>query len=57
MQEFKEKREKKLLSIEKNNIPSNQNVTQEELNTTLNNATVPELNNTYLNNPTSFELR
>ncbi|XP_027848739.2 STAM-binding protein [Aphis gossypii] len=57
LQEFKEKREKKLLSIEKNNIPSNQNVTQEELNTTLNNATVPELNNTYLNNPTSFESR
>ncbi|XP_025195791.1 STAM-binding protein [Melanaphis sacchari] len=52
LQEFKEKRDKKLLSIEKNDTPSIQNVNQEQLSTILNNTAVPELNN-----PTSFELR
>ncbi|XP_008187742.1 STAM-binding protein isoform X3 [Acyrthosiphon pisum] len=50
--EFKEKHEQKVLNIEKNNTPSSKNVTQEHLNSILDNATVPELNN-----PTSFELR
>jgi len=52
LEEFKEKREQKVLNIEKNNIPSSKNVTQEHLNSILDNVTIPELNN-----PTSFELR
>ncbi|KAL4121354.1 hypothetical protein QTP88_013883 [Uroleucon formosanum] len=52
LEEFKEKREQKVLNTEKSNTPSSKNVPQEHLNSILDNATVPELNN-----PTSFELR
>lgn len=52
MEEFKEKREQKVLNTEKSDTPSSKIVTQEHLNSILDNVTIPELNN-----PTSFELR
>ncbi|CAI6346711.1 unnamed protein product [Macrosiphum euphorbiae] len=52
LEEFKEKREQKVLNIEQSNTPPSKNVAQEHLNSILDNSKVPELNT-----PTSFELR
>ncbi|KAL5243883.1 hypothetical protein ACI65C_011293 [Semiaphis heraclei] len=52
LEEFKEKREQKVINIENSVTPSSKNVTQERLNSILDEVTVFELNN-----PTSFELR